>query len=390
MSPPTALPRIALLGDPDDRRAHMLQSALARLGRPPAALLSWAELLQGRPLASILTPDTLLRVDSPGPGLDVHRLLLARGAAAMAREPGERLSGLQAAALPDDGSGLRFARQRHLGLLDALRDLEDQLGPHAIATPTPADVALMCDKALCHAHLDAAGLQVAPALRPEGGAPWTAEGLRSAMDARNISRSFIKLKHGSSAAGVAALDRGQDQEALVTTVAMSGGEVFSALRLRRYTERRQIDAVLGWLFGEGAHVERWMPKARVEGREFDLRVVVMAGRARHVVARVSGGGPMTNLHLGNARGDLEAARSAIGEAAWAESLALAERAAGAFPETLCVGIDLMQVDEGGALTPTLIEVNAFGDLLPGVTWRGMDTYEAWAAASTGWFAARRG
>ena len=44
-----------------------------------------------------------------------------------------------------------------------------------------------------------------------------------------------------------------------------------------------------------------MPKAGLAGHVFDLRVVVIAGRARHAVVRMSRG-PMTNLHLLNRRG----------------------------------------------------------------------------------------
>jgi hypothetical protein len=58
-----------------------------------------------------------------------------------------------------------------------------------------------------------------------------------------------------------------------------------------------------------------MPKAGIDGRTFDLRVLVIAGRARHAVARLSRG-PMTNLHLLNERGD--PARVARIAASWDE------------------------------------------------------------------------
>jgi glutathione synthase/RimK-type ligase-like ATP-grasp enzyme len=67
------------------------------------------------------------------------------------------------------------------------------------------------------------------------------------------------------------------------------------------------------------------------------------------------------------------------ERAGSEAVALvretAERAAACFHDSLCMGVDV-------ALTPSfhqarVLEVNAFGDLLEGVTWRGADTY-TWA------------
>ena len=148
---------------------------------------------------------------------------------------------------------------------------------------------------------------------------------------------------------------------------------YSAPRLRRTEEPRVIHRVLQWLLDEGAHVEAWLPKATLGGREFDLRVVVIDGRARHALARVArGGAPMTNLHLGNERGDLGEVKARLG-ATWSQVRELAQRAAAHFPTALYAGVDIAVVPGVG---PVLLEINAFGDLLPGVLLRGEDTYTA--------------
>ena len=121
------------------------------------------------------------------------------------------------------------------------------------------------------------------------------------------------------------------------------------------------------------HVERWVPKAGIDGQTFDLRVVVIAGRAEHVVVRMARG-PMTNLHLGNSRGDPTALREKMKDGAWEAAMASCERAASAFPRSLLAGVDLLIAP--GYRRHAVLEVNAFGDLLHGVLARGLDTHSA--------------
>ena len=73
---------------------------------------------------------------------------------------------------------------------------------------------------------------------------------------------------------------------------------------------------------------------------------------------------MTNLHLGNARGDLAAVRGRRPAAAWTAAMDTCERAAACFPGSLHVGVDLMVSSDWRR--HAVAEVNAFGDLLPGL------------------------
>lgn len=155
--------------------------------------------------------------------------------------------------------------------------------------------------------------------------------------------------------------------------------------MRRCTTEREVAAIVDALAPDGLHIERWLPKATQCGRAADLRVVVVAGRATHAVVRTSHS-PMTNLHLGGTRGDLDDVRAAVEAAGgnWTEALALCERAAACFPDTLCVGVDLLPAT--GWRRFAVGEVNAFGDLLPRLTGlpgsgaEGQDTYAAQVAA----------
>ena len=70
-----------------------------------------------------------------------------------------------------------------------------------------------------------------------------------------------------------------------------------------------------------------------------MRVVTIAGRAAHFVVRV-GKSPITNLHLGNPRGEAGAMLDAIGPDAWEAAKHVCERAAALFPKSLSTGVDL--------------------------------------------------
>jgi hypothetical protein len=90
---------------------------------------------------------------------------------------------------------------------------------------------------------------------------------------------------------------------------------------------------------------------------------------------------MTNLHLLNERGDEDAVRERVGRSAWAAAMRNCELAMECFPESLYAGVDLLFTPD--FRRQAVIEVNAFGDLLPGVFWQGQETYAAELRAMAG-------
>ena len=345
---------LVVVGVPGNRRLDLFLAAARSAGLPAPAVVPWRELAAG-PVA--LPDDALVRVDSPGGDVETERLL--RG---WDRDPDP----YRAEGTADQHAGFRTSLER---LAAAVAD-----APGARLLQEPQDLVDMCDKRRCHARLAEAGVPVAPALPGPvtGYAP-----LRASMAGHGWTRVFVKPAHGSSASGVVALATapGGRVRAVSTSdlVRRRDGSVrlFNSLRPRTYTREDDVAAVVDALAPDGLHVERWVPKAGFAGKVVDLRVVVVAGRATHVVARTSSG-PMTNLHLGNARGDLDALRASVGPRAWAEAMATAEAAAACFPRTLHAGVDLMP--SPGWRRFTVCEVNAFGDLVPGVLHEGRDTY----------------
>ncbi|WP_328951612.1 STM4014 family protein [Streptomyces sp. NBC_00184] len=358
-------PRLAVVGNPGNRPIGLFQDAVSAAGLPRARTLPWLDVLRGK--AAFLTGETV-RIESPGEDPEVDRLL--RGVDDPARV---------------EGSALWYAR-----FTSAVRDVSRAAtAAGALLLDTPGDIAVLFDKRRCHGVLDAAGVPVptSPTSGP-GGRPvrgWA--DVRTLMADHRLPRVFVKLAHGSSASGVMAVETaGPGRIRAATSVERDpAGRLYNSLRVRRLTTEREVAAIVDALAPDGLHIERWLPKASQRGRAADLRVVVVDGRATHAVVRTSRS-PMTNLHLGGARGDLDEARAAVEAAggSWAGALAVCERAAAAFPDTLCVGVDLLPAT--GWRRFAVGEVNAFGDLLPGLTGlpgsgaEGLDTYAAQVAA----------
>jgi glutathione synthase/RimK-type ligase-like ATP-grasp enzyme len=353
------------VGVPGNRRVTLFQDAVRAAGLPAGRVVPWLDVLRGE---ASFRPGETVRMDSPGEDAEVERLLRTVGDPARvegsARWYAEFTSAVRAVA--------RAAAAAGAELLD-----------------DPGDVAVLFDKRLCHAVLDGAGVPVPASPTSGAAAPVVRDwaDVRERMADHGMSRVFVKLAHGSSASGVLAVETaGPDRIRATTSVERdASGRLFNSLRVRRITAEPEIAAIVDALAPDGLHIERWLPKATQRGRATDLRVVVVAGRATHAVVRTSHS-PMTNLHLGGERGDLDAVRTAVGAAggSWSEALAVCERAAACFPDTLCVGVDLLP--STGWRRFAVGEVNAFGDLLPRLTGlpgsgaEGLDTYAAQVAA----------
>jgi hypothetical protein len=354
-----------IVGDPEDLRVRLFSAALAeRRVRP--TIVDYRALLAGGEAPA----RGIVRLESPGRALDLHLALVARG------------GGARGATAPEPERILSPSRW-YRGFADLLATVKDALSDGAVLyTSHPDDIALLFDKRACHARLQGAGVPVAPALPP----PASFEELRRATDSAGWSRVFVKLRHGSAASGVVAYERSRRGEQAYTTVELvdGGGEtrLYNTRRLRRLRSGAEIAKVVDELCREGVHVERWIPKAGLDGATADLRVLVVAGRPAHAVVRMAKG-PITNLHLGGQRTDASRLRSRMPEAAWRSLLDTCARVGGLFPRSLHVALDV-------AVTPDfrshfVLEANAFGDLLKEVRHLGRSTYELELdAVAAGW------
>lgn len=376
--------RFVVIGNPENRRVAMFQAALAQQGLPPACVVSYADLLRGNldRLCRALERPVTVRLESPGENDFVERSLVTHGLQHAPRSP---------ESLPLASDGL-IAYERgeilpnaawYAGYSQLLAQIESCVQQHAANAAWmnhPSAVATMFDKPATIALLREAGL---PAPAPLG-IVFGYDELTMLLREQRVERVFVKLRFGSSASGVIALQHARGRVLAITSVEMQansqGVRLFNSLRVRRYEDEREVAALIDALGTSGLYVERWLPKATWRARTIDLRVVVIAGAPRHTVVRMSRQA-LTNLHLGNQRGEAAGLQAEVPVARWNAMLTSLTQAATLFPLSHYFGADLL-------FTPkfdrhALLELNAFGDLLPNIESDGLDTY---AAEITAWCA----
>ena len=344
-----------LVGTPDARRVRLFTQALARLGHPSPTCLTYEQAQHAQSWQGVLTPRTVVRVESPGEDLSTRSAWIGR---------------------PIERGEIARPRAQFEGFAQSLQRIQAHIdaSPHAWVMNRAPGILQMFDKAHTKRAFARAGV-------PSPGFLGIVQGyddLRQKMREHGTPRAFVKLSWSSSASGVVAYKTSGRHEMATTSTFMregaGGTRLFNSLRLQRYERPDEVRKLLDTLGAYGAVAEVWEPKARLGGHNFDLRVVVIAGHAHHVVGRV-GPSPMTNLHLGNARADLDAIRELVGAQRWASAMALAQRCASCFEGMTYSGADIMFAR--GSLEPMAIEINAFGDLLPNVRDpQGHDTYGA--------------
>ncbi len=365
--------RFFVIGNRESSRGQLFQQAVDKYGLPPAQLIAYADLFARQAdLKSFDGLDTIFRFEAPERSFEVDRQFIAAGAELAPTGQQLKISASEALRLPTELGRIWYPRQWYLGWRDRLQAWTANLQGRVLNHP--ADIAVMFDKVQCQQVLATAGIPVPPMLLP-GHSVTNYEHLTALMDGQNIQRVFVKLAHGSSASGVVAYERRAGIERAITTVerVVERGSLkfYNSRRICQYRKSTEIADIINFLAAESVQVETWLPKARIAGREFDLRVVVIGGKACHTVIRL-GNSPLTNLHLGNDRREITDLPPGLTADRWQKMLFTCERAAACFPDSFYCGVDLL-------VAPNLqdhyiLEMNAFGDLLRGATYEGLDTY----------------
>lgn len=366
--------RIVVLGPSRGPRHDSFAAACAAHWGAPPRTLSWdAFLAAPERLAALIDAGTWLRFDTPDQ--DVAALAALYGAG----ETAARAAGFATLAAADCA---RLARgelgspaQFCFGLLaaiDAAAVIAGRGG--ALVSTTTGDVACAFDKTACLQRLREDGIPTPWALPAIDGF----DALVAEMDAASLSRVFVKLRHGSAAAGMIALARHGDRWTAITTAECDGdGHVRATRNVARLTDRAAIAALVDRLAPLGLHVEAWLPKIGVAGRIADLRLVMIGEETVFPVLRTSRH-PMTNLHLGGARASADLLVDRIGRAAWGAIVQTARRTKRCFADSQMVGIDLAVLPDGRR--HAVLEVNAFGDFVKEIWVDGRDPHQAQVAA----------
>jgi hypothetical protein len=356
-------PRYLLIANPGTKRCEAYRRELlafwaARGATPEVELVPWADVvprdgaLDGLPA---FDRPAVVRLESPGKDDAVFRLLLEAGARDDPAEPPRDWRALETpkGLLLRPGLWYRGFRRVLRGLRRAF-----DARPHLAPTACPLAVAEMFDKTATSERLRAAGVPVpdwladprdvfAALAGPPGGK-------------RSWRTAYLKLNTGSSATGVIALRPDGNRAHGTTTLAEIGGRFFNSRRLVHLTDA-PLERAAEFLLAEGAFAQEGVPMARLDGQNFDVRVVCVYGRPAATIFRLSPG-PMTNLHLGGRRGDFGRCRALVPTRDWLDAFDHCAEAAGSF-DSAVAGVDL--VFERGFGRHYVLEVNAFGDFFPG-------------------------
>ena len=371
-----------VLCNPENRRFSFFREALEKGAPHQLILISYEELLQhpsgmallAAKLSGVKGRKVYIKIESPGENFLVTKHLIALGA----EELPSRITSELAMQLPFDKGRFGYLHEWYLGFRKLLGTVSQILDELAVSNTlslaylnTPSAVLSMLDKHACQRFLEAHNIST-PKLIPviEDFSSWVGK-----LIEKRCFQVFIKPKYGSSAAGVIALRIKPDGNQFIARTSLElvkqqrDVRCYNSLKVRTYSTVQEIEMLYDTVMREGAYAEQWLPKAQINGKSFDLRVVVINGKATHSVTRCSHS-PMTNLHLGNQRCDV--LEHEFGRQMSNCAYETAEQAAVAFPEARCFGADVIVSPKRARI----IELNAFGDLLPGIEHKGKSTYDA--------------
>lgn len=372
--------QFVIIGNPENRRVISFCETVKSLGYPDPIKISYAGWLDGASHV-ILPPGSIVKIDSPGENESVRQMLIARGmmiARGIAWNTHKQYPDINVTQIPavqEDFGAIRQMPAWYAGYCNWLDEISEVIKnqPAIHVMNKPEDIKIQFDKPRCQAFLKRHQIPV-PFILP---AITGFEDLIDKMQQQRLLKVFIKPAHASSASGVIAFRKMDDKMQAITSAEIVEGpkgiELYNSLTIRTYTKPAEIAALIERIMQENVLVEEWLPKATLLDHFFDIRVLVIAGKARHTVVRTSKH-PITNLHLGNKRGDMQEFIARIGEDKLREVKTMAERAAACFPASLYMGVDILITADLRKFV--VLEINAFGDLLPHLIDEGETCYQA--------------
>lgn len=370
---------LVVIGNPRSRRMSLLRDA-ATCCDFAMSVISYDELLSNdfqpegiEPLKSSGRDvrDVVVRIESPGECSETARRILASGIESMEQRRRVPVSRLAIDGALMERGEILHPLQWFLGFEQIMRRLDSDWGPLGVRwMNSPSSIVTAFDKQACRELWLQAGVPVAPGMHPV----MTYSQLRAARPERH-ARLFLKLRYGYSAMGAVALEWRGDLVRAITTVEVA----WQAGRPRLFVSKRprvvQREFEIAWLIDtlamEEIVVEDWLPKARWNGKPFDLRIVTVGGQVRHVVGRANAS-PFTNLNLDAERIAQDDIERHLGDG-WIEAKSLAERAAAEIHGAWSLGMDVLM--KPNRQSGVVLEANAFGDYLPGLLCHGETTYE---------------
>lgn len=382
-----------IIGSENDPRVQGFQNTLKSTGVARIRVVGyqddWAELLP-----QLLTPSTCLRIEAPNQISDV-RYLMKRGFAAARSNKLDALLD-QAVDNADLENGEFFApHQFYYGLKDKLELLHALIQTHPILASMNhiADILNFFDKQHCHQTLSRAKVLVPKGLYDVS----CYDDLREKMHLAGHKNVFIKTRFGSGASGIVALKtngafktssayktsgaykassglkKNKARLQSLTTVEQHNGRLYNTRRLQKCSNESDVANLIDRLCKWGVHCESWVPKAVVNKKESDCRILLINGKADFFVLRKSNT-PITNLHLMNERANIHELTDAMTDNAWDNVLTTCDKIAAIYPRSFNLAADIAV--HKNLREHCVLELNAFGDFLHNIQHKGMNTH-AW-------------
>lgn len=355
------------IGNPDNRRCTSFIQEIEKLNKHSYLLISHQQLLtQSIDWKSLITNDTVIKIDSTGENEEVRKQLIFLGATS-----GE----LPLESVITDYGRIAYQEEWYQGFSIHLRKLNQSLQPFKVTVMNSVeDIVVMFDKIKTQEALDANNI---PTPRSFTNIK-SFEELTQMMVTNKMHQVFIKPAHSSSASGIVAFRYNNTKMKAIAPIQVNEENqddviLYNSLKVHTYTEEIIVKKIIAEILSKKTIVQQWIPKARYQNKSFDFRVVVIDKKARHIVARMSSS-PITNLHLGNERGNLKEIKALLGSSKFKELQDLAEKTAACFPNSLYMGIDILVTSS--LKNFKVLEVNAFGDLLPNLIDQGENVYQA--------------
>lgn len=111
---------------------------------------------------------------------------------------------------------------------------------------------------------------------------------------------FLKPRYGSGAGGIMAIryQPNRNKWVVYTTLRQVDGVIHNTKRINRLSVEKEIIPLAEAVIQTEAILEEWIPKAQLQGENYDLRVVCRESEIDYIVVRCSKGS-ITNLHLNN-------------------------------------------------------------------------------------------
>ena len=348
-----------VIGNLENRRVDFFRRAIVSAGYAPPLEVHYQEIIDDSFDWHRIPLGSMVRLDSPGENFSVERALIDRGSTHTVN-------------LKEDYGRIRYTPEWFRGYGNLLRQIETKVKHKKVKwMNSPTAIMTMFDKLSCH-RVFSEKLVKTPRLV---GQLENYEQLRELMTEKRVKSVFIKPRSGSCAIGVIALTANKDKLSAYSTIALNGKKLYSSRRISHYQHEPRLATVVNLIAEQECIVEEWLPKAKVarnSKRCFDVRIVVINGSACHHVVR-SSCSPMTNLHLGNKRDDPNLVEKLFGQDAWRKMQSEAEKASQAIGGHHYAGVDVMLHAITGE--PFVIEINAYGDLIPNIEYKGLNTYE---------------